>query len=184
MTGRKHAYALVRDWLGDPQVFERDRALAELARRYLAGHGPAGERDLARWAGLPLRDARAGLAAIAPELADRPDGLVDLARRPAAEPLPPPRLLGAFDPVLLGWTSRAEVAGAHEAALVAGGMFRPFALAEGRAAATWRLRGGKVALEPFRPLGPPVAEALADDAEHVVRFLNAPAPRISAGKEV
>jgi Winged helix DNA-binding domain len=184
MAGRKHTYALVRDWLGEPQVFERDRALAELARRYLAGHGPAGERDLARWAGLPLRDARAGLAAIASELADPPDGLVDLARRPAAEPLPPPRLLGAFDPVLLGWTSRAEVAGAHEAALVAGGMFRPFALAEGRAAATWRLRGGKVALEPFRPLGPPVAEALADDAEHVVRFLNAPPPRVSAGEEV
>ena len=42
----------------------RDVALAELARRYLAGHGPAGDRDLARWAGLPLRDARAGLRAI------------------------------------------------------------------------------------------------------------------------
>src|SRR5439155_4362698 len=63
MIGREHAYALVRDWLGEARPVDRDRALAELARRYLAGHGPAGDRDLARWAGLPLRDARAGLAA-------------------------------------------------------------------------------------------------------------------------
>src|SRR6266480_6537609 len=60
MAGREHAYALVRDWLGAPPrprgapAFDRDRALAELAARYLAGHGPAAERDLAKWAGLPL----------------------------------------------------------------------------------------------------------------------------------
>ena len=65
MVGRQHAYALVRDWLGKPPRFDRDAALAELARRYLAGHGPADDRDLAKWAGLPLRDARAGLSAIA-----------------------------------------------------------------------------------------------------------------------
>lgn len=58
MVGRRHAYALVRDWLGPPPPVDRQTALAELARRYLAGHAPAGERDLARWAGLPLRDAR------------------------------------------------------------------------------------------------------------------------------
>ena len=64
----QHAYVSVRDWLGPPPP-PRDRgpALAELARRYLAGHAPAHERDLARWSGLPLRDARAGLMAIAGE---------------------------------------------------------------------------------------------------------------------
>ncbi|MDQ3936321.1 MAG: winged helix DNA-binding domain-containing protein, partial [Actinomycetota bacterium] len=77
MSGKQHAFALVRDWLGEPQPVDRARALAELARRYLAGHGPADDRDLARWAGLPLRDARAGLEAISPELEQREDGLVD-----------------------------------------------------------------------------------------------------------
>ena len=62
MVGKQHAYVLVRDWLGPQKPVDRDAALAELARRYLAGHGPADDRDLARWAGLPLRDARAGLA--------------------------------------------------------------------------------------------------------------------------
>src|SRR6516165_4965709 len=83
MAGRDHAYVLVRDWLGAPPgPFDRDHALAELAARYLAGHGPASDRDLAQWAGLPLGDARRGLAAIAGRLADRDDGLASLAAKP------------------------------------------------------------------------------------------------------
>jgi hypothetical protein len=51
-------------------------------------------------------------------------------------------------------------------------MFWPFALVNGRAAGTWRLRDGEVALEPFRPLPRRDAEALDEDAEDVVRFLH------------
>ena len=171
MVGRGHADALARDWLGEPAPVDRDRALAELARRYLAGHGPAGDRDLAKWAGLPLRDARAGLEAIAGELRERPDGLVDLAGRRRAAPLPPPRLLGAFDPLLLGWASRESIVGPHERRLVGGGLFHPFALVDGRAAARWRLRGGEVAIEPFGGLRREDAAALEADAADVVRFL-------------
>jgi hypothetical protein len=171
IVGNQHAYALVRDWLGEPQPVDRDRALAELARRYLAGHGPADDRDLARWAGLPLRDARAGLRAIAPQLAGRDDGLVDLARRAPAAELPPPRFLGAFDPVLLGWCSREPILGPNAALVVSGGLFRPFALAGGRAVATWRLTGSAVGLEPFAPLRKTENAALAADADDVVRYL-------------
>ena len=81
MTGGEHAFALAADWLGQRPHIEHDRALAELARRYLAGHGPADQHDLARWAQLPVRDARAAFTAIAPELEQRPDGLVDLKSR-------------------------------------------------------------------------------------------------------
>ena len=63
MIGKQHAYVLARDWLGAPPAApDRDAALAWLARRYLAGHAPATDRDLAKWAGLPLREARRGLA--------------------------------------------------------------------------------------------------------------------------
>jgi hypothetical protein len=172
MIGREHAYVLVRDWLGGSAPVDRDRALAELARRFLAGHGPAGDRDLAKWAGLPLRDARASLTAIASELDVRSDGLVDLARcRPAAQ-LPPPRLLGAFDPVLLGWTSREPLLGSHGAVITVNGLFRPFALVRGRAAATWSIRSGGVVLEPFRRLTREEAAALEADASDVVRYLD------------
>jgi Winged helix DNA-binding domain len=171
MRGGRHAYALVRDWLGEPGPVDRDSALAELARRYLAGHGPAGDRDLAKWAGLPLRDARAGLEAIASELHQLGDGLLDLAGRPPAADLPPPRLLGSYDPVLLGWTSREPLLGPHHAAITANGLFRPFALVRGRAAATWSMPGGEVVLEPFGRLARKDAAALRADAADVVRFL-------------
>ena len=174
MIGNRQAYALVRDWVGESAPVDRASALAELARRYLAGHGPADDHDLAKWAGLPLREVRAGFAAIASELAERDDGLVDLAHRPRTAELPPPRLLGPYEPVLLGWRSRALLLGAKERMIVAGGVFRPFALVRGRALATWSLARGDVVLEPFGRLAREDAAALAADAKDVVRYLATP----------
>jgi DNA glycosylase AlkZ-like len=171
IIGGGHAYVLVRDWLGKGMPLDRDRALAELARRYLVGHGPADVPDLAKWAGLSLRDARAGYTAIAAELETRADGLVDLAARPPAAPLPKPRLLGPFDPLLLGWRSRSWVLDSHEATVVRSGMIRPIALVGGRAAATWTLPANQVVFEPFRRLARKDATALEADAADVVRYL-------------
>lgn len=180
MIGSEHAFVLVRDWLGASGPVQRDQALAELARRYLAGHGPAEDRDLARWAGLPLRDARKGLEAIASELVQRSDGLVDLrARAPVAAP-PPPRLLGAFDPLLLGWCSREAILREHKAIVTVHGLFRPFALVDGRAVATWSLPRGRVTIATFGRLAGADAAALEADAGDVERFLrghSAPAER-------
>lgn len=171
MIGRQHAFVLVRDWFGAPDPVDRDAALAELARRYLAGHGPADDRDLAKWAGLPLRDARAGLNAIASELQQRDDGLAALARREPAAPLPAPRLLGAFEPVLLGWSSRDRIIGKHQHLVTTNGLFRPFALVRGTAAAGWSMRGTQLTLEPFDRLSRADTAALEADAADIARFL-------------
>ena len=171
MIGKEHAYVLVRDWLGEQRPVDRERALAELARRYLVGHAPADDRDLARWAGLPLRDARAGLTAISKHLVEREDGLLDLEKTPPPAPLPPPRLLGPYDPVLLGWTSREEIIGPHKLLVTNNGLFRPFAMVGGRAVATWRLAGGKVTIEHLGEVRKEDAAALEADAARVLEFL-------------
>jgi hypothetical protein len=171
MIGREHAYVLVRDWLGESAPVDRDRALAELARRYLMGHGPADDRDLAKWAGLSLRDARAGLNTIAAELHEREEGLLDIAGRPNAAELPQPRLLGAYDPVLCGWTSREWLLDAHRAVITVNGLFRPFALVDARAVAVWGMPAGEVVLDPFDRLPRKQATALRADALDVVRYL-------------
>ena len=177
VVDRQQAFVLVRDWLGTQAPVDRDRALAELARRYLAGHGPAQDRDLARWSGLSLRDARAGLAAIAGELRERPDGLLDLGGRTASGSLPAPVLLGAFDPLLLGWDGRDWVLGAHRQEIVLGGIFRPFALVDGRAAATWSVRAGELILKPFAKLRSADRAALAAAGEEVKRHMGRRLPR-------
>ncbi|MGN6816770.1 MAG: winged helix DNA-binding domain-containing protein [Solirubrobacterales bacterium] len=177
MAGREHAYVLVRDWLGEQRPVDREQALAELARRYLVGHAPANDRDLARWAGLPLRDARAGLAAIAAEVVEREDGLIELAKSKEPAAMPPPRLLGPFDPLLLGWTSREEVVGPHKVLVTMNGVFRPFALVDGRAVATWRLTNGRVMIKHLDKVKRRDAAALEADAEAVLAFMNAESAR-------
>ncbi len=180
MDGRQHAYVLVRDWLGAPPKFDREQALGELARRYLAGYAPADERDLARWAGLPLRDIRMGLKTISRRLHERADCLLELragGRDSSAigddppEELPPPRLLGSFDPVLLGWVSRHLVTGPDDAAVIAGGVFRAFAMVGGRAVARWKIDGRRVVLDPFGTISQRDRRALAADGEDVLRYL-------------
>jgi hypothetical protein len=174
MAGGQHAYVLVRDWLGTPPPFDRDVALAELARRFLAGHGPANDADLAKWAGLPTGDARRGLSAIAGQLAPRADGLVDLAAERRGTGVPPPRLLGPYDPLLHGWVSREPILGPHRGIVTVNGLFRPFALVDGRAVATWGLARGAVTMDWLEDVAGPARTGLATDEADVRRFLGLP----------
>lgn len=175
VRGKEHCFVSARAWLGQPEPLDRDEALARLARRYLAGHGPADDRDLARWAGITLRDARTALAALGDTLDRRPDGLVDLADRgPAAGEPPAPRLLGPFDPLLLGWVSRDDVVGEHRGLVTSNGLFRACALVRGRAVATWGLDAGTVTLRPLERIAKADLVALDVEAADVLRFLGLP----------
>lgn len=184
----EQAHVLIRDWLGPPAPpLDRDTALTRLADRYLAGHGPATDRDLAKWAGLPLREVRRGFAGLGSRLVDLGGGLVRLRsvgggpepdagqqtgeQAERARPVPPPLLLGAFDPVLMGWVSREPVLGGATGIVTTNGIFRPFALVDGRAVATWAMRAGRIVLSPFAPLPPETSRALDGEAADVARFL-------------
>jgi hypothetical protein len=171
VAGRDQAFVLARDWLGaPPPAMSREAALGELARRYLAGHAPASDRDLAQWAGIGLRDARAGLTRCG--AVQRADGLAEVPPSPQRAPAAlPPLLLGAFDPLLLGWASRAPIVGPHRRIVTVNGLFRPFALVGGRAVATWTIARGQVVLAPFAPLDAQTRAALNADAADVTRFL-------------
>jgi hypothetical protein len=84
---------------------------------------------------------------------------------------PPPRLLPAFDPYLLGWSDRAFAVPADHARLVhPGGVIRAIATVGGAAVGTWRRHRGGVEIEPFVPLGAEAEAALAAEAADVARF--------------
>jgi hypothetical protein len=180
LAGTDQAFVSVPRWIGAaPRALDSDEALARLARRYLAGHAPAGAADLAKWAGLPLGDARKGLAAISDEVVPVGPGLVALVGGPglgagtAGIPvaLPAPRLLGPFDPLLHGWASRGPFVGEHGSVVTVNGIFRPVALVGGRVVATWGLPGGRVTVTPLEPLPARARRALALDGADVLRFL-------------
>jgi Winged helix DNA-binding domain len=160
LVGKDHAFVLVRDWLGKPpKPLARETALGELARRYLAAHAPADPPDPAKWAGITLGEARLGFAALSP-----PPYRVEAV-------LPPPRLLGAFDPSLLGWASRKQIIGTTEGIVTSNGIFRPFAMVQGHSVATWTLTRSTVTLAPIAPISTASRAALDGDAGRVLDFL-------------
>ncbi len=133
------------------------RARPPLPRRPRPGHGrrprPLG-RDHAR--PRPPRARRDRLRAATPTRADG-GRLAARVRTRAPKGLPAPRMLGQFEPILLGWESRTEIIGAAAEAgsiVTSNGIFRPFALvegqgrrdlaaAEGRPASSSRSRGSR-----------------------------------------
>lgn len=60
----EETYTLLNDWVSLDPAPDRDGALAELARRYLAAHEPATPDDFYAWSGLYKRDASDGWDAI------------------------------------------------------------------------------------------------------------------------
>jgi hypothetical protein len=68
-AGPTHTYALLEERIPRPRRPDREEALAELALRYVGGHGPSTVRDLAYWATLTPADAKAALASVADRLA-------------------------------------------------------------------------------------------------------------------
>jgi hypothetical protein len=63
-SGKSHTYALLDERVPPATAaFDRDAALAGLATRYFASHGPATLADFAWWSGLTQSDAKRGLEA-------------------------------------------------------------------------------------------------------------------------
>lgn len=174
-------YVLLDDHIPTAPTPERADALAELARRYLAGYGPATAADFRAWSGLPAGEAKQAFGAVdtrAVTAAGRP--LAVLAGTDLDRPPPPPRLLGHFDPLLLGYADRSPVLDpAHAKRVQAGGGFlRPIVVVDGRVVGTWSLdrkRAKATAnVTPFAALPRRTHDALAQEAADLSRFLGYP----------
>ena len=188
LDGDEASYVLLEDWVGagpraEGRAMEPEDALAELARRYLGGHGPAAPEDLAAWSGLPAGRARRAFELVAGELrevdlADR--RLWALAGAPATRARsgrPLVRLLGRFDDYLLGWRDRELILDPRFARRIqaGGGWIHPAVVVDGRVAGTWRARRAagrlEVTVEPFGRLPAGTRPGLEAEAADLGRFL-------------
>jgi hypothetical protein len=175
IRGAEHCFVDAEDWLVRPRVIpDRDQTLALLARRYLAGHGPAAPRDLAAFCGITLGDARRAFAHISEETRQLGCQLTYLDGHPLEQRLPPPRLLGMFDPVLHGWADRSFVLGDYPGAVTSNGMFRATALVAGRVVGTWTIPFGVVTIHTAQPMTADVRVEFQREAVDVLRFLGLP----------
>jgi Winged helix DNA-binding domain len=176
-AGGDQLFVLLDEWVPAPRRLDREEALGELALRFFRSHGPATVKDLVRWAGVLVRDVKAGLAVAGDRLAaldvdgvahwldpETPDRLAGC-RADAERVL----LLPGFDELVLGYADRTCTVPAEFAdRIVPGnnGVFRPTVVSGGRVVATWRRTGRGTArslqLEPFAELPADVAAAAAE----------------------
>ena len=183
-AGGEPTYVLLGEWAPYAPALGRPEALAELARRYLRGYGPASREDFTAWSGLPAAECTRALDLLADDLvavSAAGTRLFALAGHTVAEPADPhPRLLGQFDPFLLGYRDRGLVLDAGYAPRIqtGGGFVQPVVLIGGRVAGTWRLtrapgraRRARLTVEPFMALPAEGADGLAAEAADIGRFL-------------
>jgi len=178
--GKQFSYMLLDERAPAGGPFDRDAALAELARRYVASHGPATAADLANWSGLTLTDARRGIAAAEPALLhEEVDGqtlwFAD-APWPPRSPSPTAYLLSIYDETIIGYKDRSAIVSAEDGARLAamGNALQNAIVLDGRIVGTWRRTLGKdmlgVELSPFRGLSDGERRAVAKASERLAAF--------------
>ncbi len=172
-------------WLRGNGSYDPQRALVEMARRFLAAHGPASREDLRRYWHVTVAQARklfdaAGAEAVEVEGEAKWMLAADVReaeRLPAARGV---RLLPAFDQFVIGASAHAErlIPGPWRARIYRQqGWVSPVLLVSGTMAGVWRAdRKGKalaVRIEPFRKLPRATLRAAEEEAERLAEFLDA-----------
>jgi Winged helix DNA-binding domain len=184
--GKQHTFALLEAWLPAPRTPgpSGDEALAQLARRYFTGHGPASLADFGWWSGLAAAQARRAVELAGGHLETLRLGEAVLFTGRA--PPPPQRrrqlvLLPGFDELWVGYQDRtAHLDAVHHARVNPGanGLLRPTLVLDGRVVGTWRrtlsARGVAVAAAPFGALGREARRQLQAASEAYARFLGRP----------
>jgi hypothetical protein len=184
--GRDDSFVLLADWVPQSEGPRGEAAGAELARRYFAAYGPAGEADFAAWSGLRRSVIRAAMAAIGTELVEFPGSIRGLwTLGPAAcDDLARPavRLLGHFDTYLLGYRRREHLGDAAAEAWIhdgGGGWIRPVVCVDGWIAGGWRMEQSRNEIEikvmPFDRINRRADPAIGREVDAIGRFLDRPA---------
>lgn len=180
--GKQQTFVLLDEWLPDAKSLSRDKALAELARRYFQSHAPATAQDFAWWSGLTLTDVKKGMEQIADELSsEEVDGkLYWLAKHAGTIKVLPKNmlLLPNYDEYIVGYTDRSAIAAfSHQKFRVFqdNPVFRHTIVSGGQVIGNWRrtLQKDKVTMEilPFDPLNATQKPAVEKAVQAYGRFL-------------
>lgn len=176
--GRDFTYALLSERSPRLPRLPRDEALGRLAWRYFRSHGPAQARDLAWWAGLPLADVRAAIAASPEPLEKALIGGADHyaageAGEVAAASASAVHLLPNFDELTVGYRDRSALAGARfdPSIFSFGSVLANVLTVGGRVRGAWRRTAGRRSLRIEIRLLAPLRGAERREVERAVAEL-------------
>jgi hypothetical protein len=180
--GHEPTYVLLKDWITIGSTTPGE-GLAELARRYLNGYGPAEPGDFAVWSGFGMKAARTAWSLIADELEEvtveqRSAWLLKKQSHSLQEMLHDSsviRLLPAFDAYLLGYDVRDfAVVPENQSLIFHGGQMVPAIISDGCAVGTWRYRQrGKslnITINPFAEFSTEMKQSIKEETDDIGRF--------------
>jgi hypothetical protein len=185
LRGKQQTYALLDERVPAGNILSREEALAELAQRYFASHGPATLKDYAWWSGLTMSNAKAGLQAVQSSLTAAvvhdQTYWYDASRTPATLNVSSVHLLPNYDEYVVAYADRSLIFDRQHIAKLdarANPLFSHVIVADGRIAGTWKLASRKKAVtietKLFAPLSDSQQEVLPGILEHYSNFLNIP----------
>lgn len=152
-------------------------AQAELARRWLASHGPATVADLRWWTGWSLTATRKALAGMEEVVIDEGTGyVVPGDAGPVAEPEPWVALLPGLDSTTMGWRDRDwYLSPAHVPSLFdTTGNAGPTVWCDGRVVGAWAQRAdGEIVWSLLEDVGTEAEALIAREAATVAGWLGA-----------
>lgn len=178
--GKHTTFALLDERVPRGGSISRDEALARLAIRYFQSRGPATDRDLSWWTGLPLTEARRATELAGEEVES---AVVGEMRYWSAGPGPRPGrresayLLPAFDEYLVGYRDRSAVSNPVHFRKVGPATWSldPAVVVKGQVVGTWRRVAAKsrvsVAVSLFKPITSRERELVAKATDRYGRFL-------------
>ena len=193
MRGKQQTYAAFDERVPAGAGYDEEAALAELARRYVAGRGPVTAKDLATWASLTLTQARSGLAAVEADcVVTELAGLTMWSAASSAAAPPADRenartrcpvvdLVQGYDEIVMSYSeSRGLLTGGLATLPVADRSTALHAvLVDGVLAGHWRHRLGRdsvhIEIELLRALTAAERAALGDAAGRYGQYLGVPA---------
>ncbi len=185
--GKQMTYALLEERALKVPVLTREQALARLALKYFASHGPAQLKDFAWWSGLSVKDAVEGLDLAKPELdSESIEGKVYHFRSPdksGKSKSTAARLLSIYDEYTIAYKDRAALSEGREkdieTLLSMGNALTAVIIINGKLAGTWKRTIKKDSLEiklnPFRKLRVAEEEAIQAEVDRYGKFWNIPA---------
>ena len=183
--GKQFTYALLDERAPKTKPKTPEDALAELAMRYFASHGPATVRDFAWWSGLTTKTAQQAIGSVRPALESSTiSGLTHWSAEDSrgASKGHVAMLLPNYDEYLIAYKERAAFVDRARAANVvarSGGAFANHLMIDGRLAGGWSrtIKGNAVLIEvaPYKKLTPAHARAVSNAADCYGEFLGLPA---------
>jgi hypothetical protein len=178
---KEFTFVLLDEWLPRAKIIEGDKALAEIACRFVKSHGPVTVKDLSGWCGITVTDAKHALIMnekhLAPRSIEGQEYWMENNIRPASLSSRV-HLLPAFDEYLMGYKDRSALLDEQHVNKVMGvgnGQVSPTIIIDGKVEGTWKrtVKKDKVMIEThcFRQQSKAIKNGIEEAAHGYASFL-------------